>query len=552
MSSKSKLAPHHLAIVLATLAAAALATPALAGPPTPATAPGAPKQLRLAPNFHNPTAFAALPATTPMRSNNLGLACDARYAEQPLAVLELKAMTRKLQVTAAGAGAVAVVFNGRGACAVTEYAGQDPSVMLDEWPAGKVEIYVGDTKQNYTMNVALRFEELGRKLDLDWDTATDIPRVKLDAAPATPMVMHIPAGGPRTRWARAAQGCGVTYFRARPDFVLEVGQVVTDLGLDVRSHDDSTVLVVGPIPPDARNIPMQCLQQRDSYTLSRLEPGIYGIALGGDATAPAISNILLTGKATPRDPAAVAPTVPAAPALADRDILLHFPQLEFETLTRQDEVRFALFANAPRQLRVFVRRDLDASSASLIGIGGQDASRAGGSWPTGEAPARAFPRKDEPVLLVGGRDILTAEGNLFEVDFRDLAPAPAGPAALPDAPRIPEAGLSYAMQNPAGPAAAKLVKELRASNEAYDACNTMLWNKTSRAIEAIQAKPWRWNTDAKIESMRNQTERKVIAQCKLGALEKKRKVTWAKLLELRTARRAEALAAARKLLAETP
>jgi len=519
--------------------------------PAAAAAPGAaqaagpqvtPKLVRLQPGFVNPTQIRGLRARTPMRSNDLGLGCDARYAEQPVAIVELSRATSKLQISAPGAGAVAVVFDGKGACGEAQYANQAPVLVLDEWPAGKAAIYVGDSRQDVQLDVALHFEELGRAVDLGWDQDEKIERIKLDAPPAKPIVVHVVGGAPR-KYASLGSGCSSTSFRAQPDFVIEASAVLPGLSLGVRSQEHS-ILVTGPLTPDRRNSKQRCLTQSDHYSLGRLEPGIYGVSLGGDeGPGPAFSNLVLAGPDTPADPTALAPIVPAKLELGERNVMVHFPQLG-EELYRSDDLRFGILGKAPRRLFVYVGRDLDARSADLIGVGDVDANRPGQTWPEGDAPARALPHKDEPVLLIGGSHILTLDGNLFAIDARDLAAAPGGAVKLPDAPRVPEAALSFSLEV-SDAAGAKLVKDYRASKEAYTACNTMIWDRASRDIEAIRTGPYRRDADEVIAALQDKTRRKVIAQCKLDALEKKERQTWAKLIELRTARRARDLATVR-------
>ncbi len=531
---------------------------ASSGPPTAATptatsktsAPAVPAGgkpahvIRLAPGFANPTHVPGFVARTPMRSFNLGLDCDARYAEQPVAIVELARPTKKLQLTASGAGAVAIVFDGTGACGVSNYSNQPAVVMLDEWPAGKAAIYVGDTSQDRELKVALQFEELGRGVDVGWDKDDKIQRVKLGGLPDKPIVVHVAGGAPR-KYASLGSGCSSASFRAQPDFVLEATAPLVGLELGVRSTEHS-ILVIGPVTADGRNIPQRCMQQRDEYGFGRLEPGIYGISLGGDeGPGPNYSNLVVTSSTTPAAPTALAPVVPAKLSLFERSIMVHFPQLG-EELYKTDDTRFGVLAAAPRRLFVYVARDLDARSASLIGIGDNE------FWPEGQAPARALPVQNEPVLLIGGSHILTMDGNLFAIDARDLAPAPSGEPRLPEAARNPEASFQFS-KHVADASGAKLVKDYDASSEAYQACNMMIWNRVNRDIEKIQTGPWRPDNDQRVAAIQDKTRRKVIAQCKLDALEKKQRQTWAKLITLRTARRSRDLATVRDhFSAETP
>ena len=65
--------------------------------------------------------------------------------------------------------------------------------------------------------------------------------------------------------------------------------------------------------------------------------------------------------------------------------------------------------------------------------GDTDEDKAG--WPTKDVPATEYPKRDEPLLLVGGSWALTADGMMFQVHTNDLADKPQGPPVFPSAAR---------------------------------------------------------------------------------------------------------------------
>jgi hypothetical protein len=337
----------------------------------------------------------------------------------------------------------------------------------------------------------------------------------------------------------------VAQFPEDPELVLELSAPITDLQLAIRSHESPSLLIRGPVTADHRNLPERCSDPSTRFAPQRLEPGVYGIFIGGGAKPPAFMNLVLASSGHKADPLLLAPKLPATLPLLDRDADLHFVELDWEALLTSDDVRFGLYARAPRALFVYPVRDLDEKTAKFIRWETEQMNEQ--VWPVGEAPAREFPRKDEPVLFFGNGRVLTADGLVFDVDMRDLVAAPAGAPVLPAAPRNPEAGWPQS-DSQHGDKGAKLAKDYDAAVEAWQSCHDLVWAPAGRQIEAIKAGPYHPGEEGRISAIQDRTARKVDAVCKTDALDKKKLETWKKLIEVRTQRRADALAAARKAL----
>jgi len=510
---------------------------------TASAATAGPQTFSVKPNFTNPTTLATGKVKSAMESGSklgfTGDCGDMHFQATPIATLDVTAATSKLMVSVAGPDAVAIKIGSGFVCTVTSRAGEVAQTMLDDWPAGKAEIYAGGSKQDFTWSYTLAIEELDRPVELGWDK---VEKLTLDAAPKQPVAYTIDAKGATRSDLHLVNGCNAEY-RAKPDLVLEVTQPVDGLEVLARQNDDGTDLrLAGPVPEDHRNVPSTCMGDRgEKRALGTLEPGLYGLYIGGNGKAsPATINVVVTSKTTPRDPVAPAPTIPAKVALGERSVYLQFPQLTSDDVYHLDAPRAGLWAAAPAQLLVYIRRDLDSGNAALIRW---DTNGDGDDvWPTKEAPAVAYPAKGEPVLSLGGNHVLTADGLVFEVRAEDIVDAPVGALAFPADARDPQATFAQSLAV-AGADDAAITGDVDKARTKYSACFDKAWGPTATKILALKERGGITEAEqAKMDAMNRSATAKAEKKCGLAGLLKKQDAAWVKLIKSRTARRAKLLA----------
>jgi len=503
--------------------------------------------LQVTASMANPTVVRGVRSATEIDISKLGLRdCDGHVGRTPSAVLTLSAPMKDLALTAEGADSVVVMFGGSGACAVAATAGDVPSIRLADWPAGRIEIYVGGMHRGDTINATLRLEDLGRPVELAWEKDAAQPRLALAAPPADARVLATRTAGDLVE-NTGYTGCRHAFFHAAPDLVLDVSQPVDGLGLEVRSHESLDIQIVGPLTPDRRNLQATCWNEKDLMTqrhaFPRLEPGTYALFFGSEERRAPVANVILAGDKSTKDPLALAPAVPDTLAVAERDVLLYFPFLTSDALLDSDQLAAGLFAKAPASLFVFARNDLAATKPELVT---SSSDGGGATWPGASAPAIDYPRKDEPLLLVGGGWVVTADGLVFHVQPGDLAERPSGPLAFPAAARPAPATFQHHV-NVRGGEDDKVGSAWLAAAKKYDDCQFKISAAVVERIQALQ----REGTDAaarKIEQIQHATAAKVDAACKPAALDKKRLATWDALIKTRDARRSAALTGAKARL----
>jgi hypothetical protein len=483
----------------------------------------------------NPKTLPAVIRTTNTSPNKLGFDCGGHMGSSPIAILDVKAST-KLNIRAKGPGSLAVKIGNSVVCKETATRSETAEILLEKWPAGVAEVYIGDVGSNMNITAALVIEDLARPADLDWSAAT---KLSLDGAPKQPLYAHTSTAGKTREDGPRVGGCA-DEVRAIPDAVLDIAAPITSLQISGRSVDAEQVILIGPVPPDHRRIPVQC--QNGSRGSFSVEPGTYGVKIADKGRATFVNVVVAAKDAKTAQDTTLAPVVPEKLGLSERDVTLHFPSLTAEEILRSDVVRWALFATAPRQLFAYVARDLTSDTAGALyypGDGG-DAKR----WPGSDEPAIDYPKASEPVLIIGEKRILTADGAAFWVSDKTLVETPAGALAFPEGARVRSASLGQLESN-AGKEDAASLKTHESARKKYDQCSMKIEGPVADKMLAMQANGLTASEEQQIYAMQQTTRKKVEAACNPQGLMKLRDATWAKLIATRTARRDKALAAAR-------
>jgi hypothetical protein len=251
---------------------------------------------------------------------------------------------------------------------------------------------------------------------------------------------------------------------------------------------------------------------------------------------------VVRGKGTALDPRTAPAKFPELVPLEQRVVTGHFPLLDDDDAHDSDPTREWLFMTAPKQLFVFPKYDLDGKVAKLYAT----AKRGGYSYSSGKspwhpkAPAEAFPKANEPLLLLASGQALAADGSIFNVEMKDVTDKPSGAVVIPASARNPHLTWDHAV-HARGPEDDKVYQAYEKAVKDYDACNDRVWKPAEKQIEAIRARPWWQQSEGQIQQIKDAASASVDRTCKPDALEKKKEDTWMELMKSRSARRDAAL-----------
>jgi hypothetical protein len=481
----------------------------------------------LKPDFHpNPAEFLVAGQATVSVDKHGTKGCDGYVADDPSVVLDLSSSMKNVQISAKGAGVLLAEFDGKYVCDSPYSVGTTPKVQLDEWPAGKVKIYVGQYNSNSKFKATVRVEDIKRPIDLPWKNGLKPIQIAENPKEAIVFTSKTPA---EKGWKPEFR-CNDGHFHDKPDFAFELTRPLTDIQIDFRSPDLKNIelTIDGPIPDSGRDIPGRCLENVPA-TMGRMEPGLYVARVGPHENASVMQySLIITGKDTKRDPKTLPSSFAASVPLEQRGLTGHFPLLDREDIYKSDEVREWLFANAPKQLFVFAKYDLDGAVAKAWGADG-------GDMPKG-LPALAYPKANEPLLVIEGGRVLAADGSIYDVNFKDLADKPSGAVAFPDAARNPQTRWDSARDMKATEDDA-VWKSWEKANKDYEACENRINGPANAQIDAIKARPWWQQSQGMIDQINDRADAAIEAQCKPKNLDKKKQDTWLALMNSRTTRR---------------
>lgn len=465
--------------------------------------------------------------------------CDGYVMEDPAVVLDVESETSDLELSAPGAGVILAESGGKYWCDTPMSIGQVPRIKPTGLPAGKIKLYIGELHSGQNIKFSVRVEDTKRAIDLAW--RDKVKPVAITEDLKEPLI--VTQSTPATKGMRDDRSfhCGKGYYHDTPDFAFELKRPITDLQLDFRSShlEQLDVELIGPVPDNGRNLPSRCIENVPQG-FGRLEPGLYVLRVGPQENAASwLYHLVLTSKGATRDPKTMPSKFAENVPLAERVVTGHFPILTMDDVHDSDATREWLFMNAPKQLFVYPKYDLDAKVAHVYG-----AARRGGYTTNSFHPkvgAEAYPKANEPLLLIGRGQVLAADGSLFNVDMKDLADKPSGAAVLPSASRNPHLTWDHALYARA-PEDEKAIAAYEKAKKDYDACEDRLWKPAEKQIDAIRARPWWQQSEGQIQQIKDATNAAVDRTCKPDALEQKRLDTWAGLMKSRSARRDASLA----------
>lgn len=378
--------------------------------------------------------------------------CSGYVGAGATAVINLTSPRKKTRFSAPGAGLILVEFgDGKYAC---DSGGSAPGVMLDEWPAGALTVFVGGRKDE-SYSYELRVEDEDRPLDIPWKNtvkATEIAELPKDPIVITQTTAK-ETGHKGTR-------CGDSFFRETPDVVISLKRPLGDMSIDVRSAKAIDVQLVGPLNDTGRKLPIHCGSD-GRIGIQRMEPGLYGLRIGTAASGDEVlHHVVIRGKDTTRNPALPPSKFPDAIALEESVVTWHYPQLTLSDMEANEAVREAVFLSAPKAMFVFPKFNMDKSVAEAVGYSRDS-----------KAPAPEYPKENEPLLLLARNGLVVAtDGSVFRVSMKDLQADPGGAVVLPAAPRNKEISFDEALRFK-GPEDAGAVAAWNRAEGAIDDCS---------------------------------------------------------------------------------
>lgn len=429
--------------------------------------------------------------------------CSGYVGQGATAVIKLTSPMKNTRISAPGARLILAEFGDRQyVCDSESYDNRAPSVMLDEWPAGDLTIFVGG-REGETYSHELRVEDEKRPIEVSWKDkvkATELGEVPKEALVITQTTA--------TAAGRKGSRCGNAFFREVPDVVFSLKRPLGDMSVEVRSAKPVDVELVGPLNESGRNLPVSCGND-DRVSFNRMEAGIYGLRIGTEKSGDeALFHVVVRSKDTTRNPTLVPSKFADKIALEESVVTWHYPQLTQQDMETSEAHREAIFLSAPKELFVFPKFNMDKSVAEVLGGGGNSRDK--------NAPAPEYPKENEPLLLLNKSGVvMAADGAMFRVNMKDLQADPGGAVVLPAAPRNTWLSFDQAVRA-RGPE----------DEKAYVA-----WQKAEKEVDKCEDRA-RHNVEATFESLCKPTQK---------AAEKKKEALEKELAKNRTARRAASL-----------
>lgn len=461
--------------------------------------------------------------------------CRGYVSRQPDLVLYLPRGLPKTRLVMKGGGVIHIRLpNRRYVCNSHGYPRN--TILMNQWPAGRLEVRVGTYHKRYRrtrpLNFTLTLEDLSRPRNLGWNkTLAKLPVTQQMARPIVFTSNTTAAQGKRL-W-RSFSSCSRHYFRHQPDFLIKAERPIVSLYYNLASHKDVMFLLVGPLTKDGRRIPRRCLYQGHSR-INRLEPGVYGVKIGtkrGHTKVP--YTLLIRTRNTQLKPLELVRNVPTQLSLWQRRLYNFYPQIRKGALYRHRRLAQAVFANAPKQLFVFPAFDFDKASASQLPSNYKNTE---------------YPKKNEPMLVIGRGWVVGADGSAWRVS-RDsyLRLSPDGPVAIPERARNLYQRYSSALAN-RGPEDARAIKAYERAVKRNSKCIDRVWRPVERRIDRIRSRrPTLWRL-RKIRILKDRAEARAYRSCGTKRLGKMKERLHKRMMRTRTARRTALLARLRPRL----
>lgn len=449
--------------------------------------------------------------------------CSGYVASRPDAVVNLPRGLGRATMHFAGMGQVHIKLpNNRYICG-------SQKITMNPWPAGRLEIrsraYWGSRARvgNFTITV----EDPARRRNLGWKRNA-LKKIALTKHLAKPILVSGTARPVSRISSRRSRYCNNVQVPNQPILLLTVDRPLTNIRYRLKSGGRARVVVIGPLNKSNRNIPTRC----PSYQkMGRLEPGTYAIKVGIDAgygrtAQPATYTLVLHTPNTKLSPLEAVANIPKRLTVRQRIASRFYPQLP-KGYYRSTAMLQALYAVAPKHLFVFASFDYDKASATFK--------------PVWDYKNKTYPRKNEPLLLVGNRWATTADGTIFEVKrYSYLKPNPSAPITMPRRARNPHESFRKAVEH-SGPKDQRSIRSYNRARKRNRKCGDRIWRSANRRIRIFRQRAWsRWRA-RQILNIKRRTNRRVDNACGWKRLKRTQKRLHSRLMRTRTKRRTKRL-----------
>lgn len=530
---------------------------ALAAPHAHANSQAAPaRPLTIGPGFApNPTVVRNInPGKKTMSYRKLGAdsrnGCSGYTTAAPMLTFNLtKPMKSNLVLRAYGGDldTVIVFFPGRKYVCKTSRVIGPIEVRMREWPAGEIKVWLTGRIRTraYKYNIELEDTSRGESFDKNIKTRT------ISKNPAKPIMISgrvkSDLGPPSYKLRKAAwRDCRKARWSRQPDFFLEIDRPLKNMDFRLLFPTAKVRVRMVKLPEKGkrpRNIFGACKNDGRLH-YKTMDDGKYAVYVGGVAGAQGQPyNLVITGKDTVVDRLALAPRIPAKPAMWARSVWFHFPFLtrdDWRGGHQRDLLEHGLFMKAPKQLFAYIKFDMDEASAQSQF----------GAYSSKKKSIR-YPKANEPVLVLNGGGnrpkvrVMTADGDTYLIKEKHLLDAPRGKVVLPKRVRHTDQNASTALTY-AAPADKKYTKRHYALSKRVNDCMDRRWRPYQRQIDALRRGPWSKHRAMRIASVKRRGNNAVDRACKPQRIYKSKERLRKILIKTRTKRRNKALAQVRK------
>lgn len=423
--------------------------------------------------------------------------CSNRISTKPVAALELKqAMPKEFQLALLGGHNDGFVLK-KGdvfwsACTYTISEVPTMAAPAEGWQPGVYEVYPV-ARSGGTSRFTLELSNPANRAT--WSDA--VQKLSLSKKLEKPMIVEVTTkpGRKLLRDLYSGYGCGRVPLAAEPDLSLTLERPIP--GLIIRPLPTKSPITMRVQETDTKNKRKYCAQYQRTVAQSdydkaptweapsevhfdREAEGTFGISLGtANADEAQKVTLMIFDESTQFDALTLVPPSGEL-TLAERELHLHFPQLNVRKLSFSTYDAVALqtkiFKAAPKELFVYSKLDLDKDIARSLQSGVEE----------------QYPRKNEPLLVLDTNEnhstVMAADGLHYQVKTSHLLLKPDGAVALPAAPRALKKDASFSTVLSLMPPAAKPIYEAhQARMKKYDDCADRVWAPYEKQLPSISA-----------------------------------------------------------------
>lgn len=437
----------------------------------------------------------ALDASAYHKLGNASPDCASQIASKPVAIFKLEQDMPKTFTVAVHGGyddGFILMKSGTWWAACTERVMEVPEMAAPKegWTAGTYEIYPVTRRNKMAADFTVEFYNPAKPTP--WDDK--VQKLDLSKKLAKPLFVTVNVRPDRVklREDHAGSGCKVA-LPTEPDLALTLERPIP--GLTIRPLFTKTPVTLRVQTPADKNQRTRkyCPAWRREVVASGYAPsyespaemhfgnqdeGTFGISVGTPNAGETLPVTLMIFDASTKFDALAAVPPQGDLAMDQRGLAPYYPQLDERELAlhKGDSAVLAakLFASAPKQLFVYSKLDQDKDIARNL---------------DGMASDGAFPRKNEPLLVLGYDsndyvNVLTADGLEYSVKSSHLLAQPDGAVAAPKSPRRLKKDLRFEYVLDLMPASARPIKAAYdARNKKYNACADRVWKPYGKQLD---------------------------------------------------------------------